>query len=256
MSSNVNTLQDEDGDSPDWIELLNVGNSNISLTGYGLSDEEDDRFKSVLPDVELEPGEFYLLYASGKDRNLEASNIYWETVVRRGDATKYITPNAPVSNDWINPGFNDNTWQNGTFGIGYGDGDDLTEVPSGTISVFTRNTFTIDDVSEVSKLLLHIDYDDGYVAYLNGTEVSRASVTGEAPLPYNHTADTYTEPKLIFGNSIDPINLDDYLSLLQEGENTLAIQLFNNDEFSSDLTLIPFLTLGLTARPRRSWGFR
>lgn len=254
MSSNVNTLQDEDGDSPDWIELLNVGNSNISLLDYGLSDEESDRFKSVLPDVELEPGEFYLLYASGKDRNLEASNIYWETVIRRGDATKYITPNAPVSNDWINPGFNDNAWQNGTFGIGYGDGDDQTSVPSGTISVFTRSTFTIDDLSEVSKLLLHIDYDDGYVAYLNGTEVSRASITGAAPLPYNHNADTYTEPKLIFGNSIDPINLDDYLSLLEEGENTLAIQLFNNDEFSSDLTLIPFLTLGLTARPEGGRG--
>jgi hypothetical protein len=38
MSSNGSTLFDEDGDTPDWIELYNPGMVANDLGGYGITD--------------------------------------------------------------------------------------------------------------------------------------------------------------------------------------------------------------------------
>ena len=38
MSSNSNTISDEDGEYEDWIEIYNFGSTTVSLKGYGLSD--------------------------------------------------------------------------------------------------------------------------------------------------------------------------------------------------------------------------
>ena len=34
-----------------------------------------------------------------------------------------------------------------------------------------RRSFTIENVNEISVILFHLDYDDGYVAYINGKEL-------------------------------------------------------------------------------------
>ncbi len=73
MSSNGETIADEDGDYEDWIELYNAGNETVSLHYWGITDDESRPYRWVFPDVELEPGEFLLVWASGKDRtNTEA----------------------------------------------------------------------------------------------------------------------------------------------------------------------------------------
>ncbi|MFO7979116.1 MAG: lamin tail domain-containing protein, partial [Bacteroidales bacterium] len=69
MSLNETTAADEDGDYPDWIELYNGGNSTIDLQGYGLSDRPVEPFRWVLPQVEVPPGGYLLIWASGKDRS-------------------------------------------------------------------------------------------------------------------------------------------------------------------------------------------
>ncbi len=65
--SNRATLPDYEGEYCDVIELKNVSNSIISLKGYFISDSLSDRLSCALPDVELAPGELFLVYASGKD---------------------------------------------------------------------------------------------------------------------------------------------------------------------------------------------
>lgn len=47
MSNNQNTIQDNDGDYSDWIELYNAGASAVNLQGYGLSDNPDSLLKYV-----------------------------------------------------------------------------------------------------------------------------------------------------------------------------------------------------------------
>jgi len=68
LSSNVHGILDEDGDTPDWIEIHNSGPEYIFLLGYGLSDDEDEPFKWIFPDRWMRPDEHLLIFASGKDR--------------------------------------------------------------------------------------------------------------------------------------------------------------------------------------------
>ena len=49
----------------DYIELSNLGSSPINLSGFMLSDNESRPDKFILPDHTLNPGEVFLVYASG-----------------------------------------------------------------------------------------------------------------------------------------------------------------------------------------------
>lgn len=257
VASNSQGILDEDGDSPDWIELFNPTDVTINLQGYGISDDSLDLFKYILPSIELEPQEYFLIFASDKNRGEDSDlkTLAWETVIREGDATKYIIPSSAVSSLWIQDNFNDSGWQNGTFGIGYGDNDDNTVVPNGTGSVFTRTTFTIDDISVVDSLILHIDFDDGYVAYINGVEISRFNMEGASPISYSSFAtDFITDPWLVRGDPLPQIPIPNSRDFLVEGENLLSIQVHNSGTNSSDLSLIPFLSIGTSEVPINSRG--
>lgn len=75
MASNSNTIADEDGDYSDWIELYNHGDEPVNLLNWGLSDNDSNPFKWIFPDVTIQPGEYLLVWASGKDRR-PAGNSY------------------------------------------------------------------------------------------------------------------------------------------------------------------------------------
>ncbi|MBX2966499.1 MAG: CotH kinase family protein [Cyclobacteriaceae bacterium] len=68
ISSNASIIADEDGDFSDWVELYNSGASPVNLTGYGLTDNASQPFKWTFPDVTIQPGEYLLVWASGKNR--------------------------------------------------------------------------------------------------------------------------------------------------------------------------------------------
>ncbi len=72
MASNGATMADEDGDFEDWIEFHNHGATPVSLAGYGLTDNPAVPFKWTFPDITIAPGEFRLVWASGKDRRPDA----------------------------------------------------------------------------------------------------------------------------------------------------------------------------------------
>ncbi len=68
MPANLNIISDEDGDYSDWIELYNYGSQSVSLDGWGLSDDYDRPFRWIFPAIVIQPGEYLLVWASGKDR--------------------------------------------------------------------------------------------------------------------------------------------------------------------------------------------
>ena len=68
MAKNDLTLEDEDGDSPDWIELCNIATSVIDLDGWSLTDDQDELDKWIFPPLLLEPGQSLIVFASNKDR--------------------------------------------------------------------------------------------------------------------------------------------------------------------------------------------
>lgn len=49
----------------DWFELYVTGDTSVNLADYTIADEDDELFS--LPDVTLNPGEFYQIYATTED---------------------------------------------------------------------------------------------------------------------------------------------------------------------------------------------
>ena len=99
---------------------------------------------------------------------------HWEAVLQDGTLWHYWLPSNQPANDWFEGGFSDAAWPEGPAGFGYGDGDDNTVLPS-TSAVYLRHTFEIDDLSHWLDAHFYMDYDDGFVAYLNGTEIGRGN---------------------------------------------------------------------------------
>ena len=126
-------------------------------------------------------------------------------IVAAGTLWRYFKGTQAPPATWRNLGFvEDASWLTGPTGIGYGDGDDNTilddmrqiaddpgtpenEAQPGYMSVFLRKTFTVDDPSAITSLIFRVAYDDGFVAYLNGTEIGRRGLTGNPPA-YNAAA--------------------------------------------------------------------
>jgi hypothetical protein len=247
MSANFTTIADEDGEYSDWLELFNSSSSPIDLFGCKLSDDSTNLDRWTFPELTLSPSEHLLIFASGKDR-LNYAN-HWETIISWGDIWKYQVGTSEPPADWNTVSFNDNSWSSGPSGFGYGDGDDSTIVAA-TNSLYLRYKFIISDVSIVLLALLQVDYDDAFVAYLNGMEIARANIGQPGIRPaYNQSASTAREALIYRGGLPEVFPITNIQDLLQPGENVLAIQLHNYGISSSDLSLIPFLTLGMSQVP-------
>ncbi len=65
MTSNKTALTTSDGDSPDWIELMNTSSSEVNITGWALVDKTSRSTYFVFPEYKLAPGETVIVFASG-----------------------------------------------------------------------------------------------------------------------------------------------------------------------------------------------
>ncbi|MCB0644280.1 MAG: chitobiase/beta-hexosaminidase C-terminal domain-containing protein, partial [Phaeodactylibacter sp.] len=98
----------------------------------------------------------------------------------------------------------------------------------------------------VEALILDVDYDDSFVAYINGQEVARANISGLNPA-YNATSLTDHEAQMYSGGLQERFAIDVVAGLLQDGDNVLCIQVHNVSTGSSDMSMIPFLTAAYSA---------
>ncbi len=85
------------------------------------------------------------------------------------------------------------------------------------------------------RLALRIRYNDGFVAFLNGTEVARRNAPDA--LAWNATA----AAALTNATAVEEISLPNAWTLLQEGQNVLAIQGLNAADADPNLLLLPEL---------------
>ncbi|HON07166.1 MAG TPA: discoidin domain-containing protein, partial [Verrucomicrobiota bacterium] len=76
MASNSRILTDENGDYSDWIELFNQSETNVNLKGWYLTDDEAILTKWCFPDVVLGPGEYLVIFASGKNRTSDIKHLH------------------------------------------------------------------------------------------------------------------------------------------------------------------------------------
>lgn len=173
---------------------------------------------------------------------------HWETIVAAGEIWSYFPGYSQPSQGWNTPGFDDSSWPAGPGGIGYGDGDDMT-ITENVPSLYMRKEFLLHDTAVISIFNLFVDFDDGFVAYLNGHEIARANIgtIGTEPA-YNEYAilDSY-EARLPSGGipARFVIEKQAVREFLKEGENLLALQVHNCNAGSSDLSSTTFLIAGI-----------
>ena len=163
---------------------------------------------------------------------------HWESIVLAGDTWRYLPATSEPPAEWELVGFADVGWDEGPGGIGYADGDDQTVIDP-VNSLYLRRTFSLDSDTLVRRLILDIDYDDAFVAYLNGVEFARSSNVTEENPAYNSLLTTDREATVYSGGSYQRYMAD--ISLLQEGENVLAVHILNNGIGSSDLSSLVYL---------------
>jgi len=166
-----------------------------------------------------------------------------------GDRWTYFKGIEEPPVDWNQLSFDDASWESGPTGIGYGDGDDATvlaDMEDTYISVYARRLFHVEDPAVLTSLTLTMDYDDGFVAYLNGVRVAGENVDGNPPAFDTPASDDH-EASGGSGNPNPPETFDisGFIGRLSPGANVLAVQGHNDSLDSSDLSLIA----SLAARP-------
>ena len=236
---------DEYGENTDWIEITNTLNTSFNLDNFYISDELGNLDKWQFPNYVISPNEKLIICASGKS-SLNYPN-HWESLVKAEEDWKYSQGSSSISDDWNTNNFNDQSWLVGQGGFGYGDNDDNTIIASNTISIYLRKTFDIQDINDISHLLLHADYDDGFVAYLNGTEIMRSNNFNTFFPSFNTITNNNHEAVLYSGGipEYKIFSFEDISDLLVQGNNLLAIQVHNSSYTSSDLSSNFFLSAGI-----------
>ena len=180
--------------------------------------------------------------------NLHGQN-HWETAIFAEDDWRYIVPSFAVETGWNTIEFDVSNWDEGPGGFGYGDGDDGTIIDP-AISVYFRRNFSVSDLTKLSSAVLSADYDDGFVAYLNGHEIGRSYNLSEPGtfVPYDETT-TYDHEASLYNGGLpesfilDSLELDSFLT---NGENVFAVQIHNVGINSSDMSGNFYLSFGIT----------
>lgn len=76
LAANINNTNflDEDGELQDWIEIWNRGVTPLNLENWSLSDDPAIPGLWTFPNRTLQPGQYLVVFASGKDRKPAATN--------------------------------------------------------------------------------------------------------------------------------------------------------------------------------------
>jgi len=171
------------------------------------------------------------------------------TLIKPGDVWRFFrgrdAPSDPAD-AWRRVGFDDSSWEEGPSGFGAGDGDDatvLTDMQNKYVSVYVRKEFTIENASSIRNVRLTVDYDDGFVAYLNGDEIARRGMGNpRTPVFFDTVASSHE------AGTPESFDLGDLSGLLHNGKNLLAIEVHNESLTNGDLSLIPSLEIDCSAR--------
>ena len=131
---------------------------------------------------------------------------------------------------WKDQVYDDSSWHTGNAPFRYGDGTggtELTDMLNGYSTVFLRSVFTCSQKNLIKVLTLYVDYDDGFIIWINGAEALR--INAPSSPAWNALAPTYHE-----SGTAEKFVLNAQSLNLIDGINTIAVQGFNVNLNSSD----------------------
>jgi hypothetical protein len=152
-------------------------------------------------------------------------------MISKREIWKYNASGVPLETSWKNANFDDGSWPSGQAILGFGEGYIQTKLPTGFITYYFRKSFALSDPpANLARLTLLANYDDGFVAYLNGQEVVRRAMPS-GTISDNTLASSHE------GGSYESIDLTAHLSKLVIGANVLAVEVHQNSATNSDLVM-------------------
>lgn len=175
------TLLDYNSDTPDWIEIINIGNTAINLSGYMLTDDSTDTEFWAFPEYWIAADSIVLVFASGK--NISDGNE-WHTDFKlriMKDPVYLLNPDSTVI-DHINiqcvpPDKSVGRYPNGSETIKI-----LTPTPN-----LTNNSASVFEINYQADDSLHIDLQSGL--YTNSLTVNLWNDNPENQIFYTLNAD-------------------------------------------------------------------
>ena len=195
-------------------------------------------------------GETGFLYEAGSSG--EVPSVF----LPRGSRWRYLDDGSDQGTTWRNTGFDDSSWSSGFSEMGYGDGDELTELGFGSDSgnkfatTYFRNEFFLRDVATGLRFLMK--RDDAAAIYLNGVEIYR-----DSNLAAGAIFSDYAQSQV--GDEQEFVTVSVPAGQLVEGRNVVAVEVHQANGTSSDLSFdfeiraeIPAVTL---VDQRRVWNY-
>ncbi len=163
---------------------------------------------------------------------------------------------------WRLLSFDDNAWTPSAAPFFYGDpygtpadpGTQLNDMQGNYSTIYLRKMFVVPNVSAVTNLFLDAQSDDGFIAWINGVEVTRFNVF-PGDLPYDATAAGAVNEPNNNGAAFELYTLPDPTTYLVEGTNVLAVHAFNqsltqSSDFGFNAQLFTYLADPSIAAPR------
>ena len=161
---------------------------------------------------------------------------------------RVLVPTEDIGAEWtMQINYDDSSWQPVTGGpggvgfertSGYQDFlsvDLLEQMYTANATCYLRIPFTVeaDELTALDEMMLKVRYDDGFVAYLNGAEVARRNFDG-IPAWDSHASASNSDSAAVFFEEID---ISEFISDLEEGDNVIAIHGMNASRTSSDMLI-------------------
>ena len=152
-----------------------------------------------------------------------------------GESWRFLDDGSNQGTNWREVGFNDFAWSSGNSPLGYGDPGFATTVSFGPdegnrfITTHFRKNFNVNNPSGFENMTLRFQRDDGIAIYLNGVEVARDNLAANA---VSSTLATFGIGGASETNFME-VTLNS--NLFQTGQNTIAVEVHQNNGSSSDL---------------------
>jgi len=248
LLANANLLDPDKGSiSSARVDITLSGGSRVNLTRH--------------LDFTPEPGatgpvriEYTVADGNGNNTTQTATILLGveEALLDSPSGASYLVPtDASDAATWMQEAFDDSSWERGDTGIGYETStngtlytslistDTETAMSDAATSIYIRVPFNVPAPELLQTLRLQMQYDDGFVAYLNGTQIQ--SRNAPDPIAWDGVATDSHEAQI---DSFSNYDISEHLDLLHEGTNILAIHGFNREPGSSDFIIRPRVVAG------------
>ncbi len=160
-----------------------------------------------------------------------------EALISKEENWKFFDKGFEPDSNWQKPDFDDSSWIEGKAALGDGDDDENTVVSFGEdrrnkhITTYFRKSVSVENIENITELLINLKCDDGAVVYINGLEVFRLN------MPDGEINFETTSNRSIAGSDEDKFTLFELSrNILLPGNNVVAVEVHQDDPRSSDIS--------------------